>query len=43
MCIRDRVKTNTDNIEALQGRVESLEGVTIVSISADKIRALFEQ
>lgn len=38
-----QVKTNTDNIEALQGRVESLEGVTIVSISADKIRALFEQ
>lgn len=35
-----QVKTNTDNIEALQGRVESLEGVTIVSISADKIRAL---
>lgn len=38
-----QVKTNTDNIEALQGRVESLEDVTIVSISADKIRALFEQ
>lgn len=38
-----QVKTNTDNVEALQGRVESLEGVTIVSISADKIRALFEQ
>lgn len=38
-----QVKTNTDNIEALQGRVESLEGVTIVSIPADKIRALFEQ
>ena len=38
-----QVKTNTDNIEALRGRVESLEGVTIVSISADKIRALFEQ
>ena len=38
-----QVKTNTDNIEALRGRVESLEGVTIVPISADKIRALFEQ
>lgn len=38
-----QVKTNTDNIEALRDRVESLEGVTIVSISADKIRALFEQ
>lgn len=38
-----QVKTNTDNIEALRGRVESLESVTIVSISADKIRALFEQ
>ena len=32
-----QVKTNTDNIEALQGRVESLEGVTIVSIQPIKL------